>query len=255
MGSPGSTSRPRKTWMPFWRRRAAVFFRQRLVPGAQVDRAAFGVVGVGGQQVHKVPVQVLVQQFGRVAAADQPGGVDLGQRARRHPAVEQRRVLGYIGVALDMRQDRGVALLLHGVQRILDAAGVEGRGQLDQQVARARKAQLAQIQRGQHRGVVDLRARLGGQRQALAAHGLGGLAQRRSALGGKLFQRGAFIVKVRREHQPGCAVGQLLAQQRQRHADILRAVVNAGQQVAVQIDEILFHSPSSLPSSSSPSCL
>lgn len=48
----------------------------------QVGRAFFGVVAIAGEQMHKVPVQQLVQPAAGMPLADQAGCVDLRQASR-----------------------------------------------------------------------------------------------------------------------------------------------------------------------------
>ena len=166
----------------------------------QVGRALDRVVAVAAQNVHKVPLDQLVQPFGGVPVPDQAGGVDLRQAPVADPVVEQRRVLGHKGVALDVGQNRRVPLRADGVERLVDARRVHRGGELDQNVVAPRKGQLAQVKAGQRGGVKHLGAHLTGQPQALGLAGRGHLLECRLAPRGELLHGNALIMEVRREH-------------------------------------------------------
>ena len=166
----------------------------------QVGRALDRVVAVAAQNVHKVPLDQLVQPLGGVSVPNQAGGVDLRQTPVADPVVEQRRVLGHKGIALYVGQNRRVPLRTDGVERLVNARRVHRGGELDQNIVAPRKGQLAQVKAGQRGGVNHLGAHLTGQPQALGLAGRGHLQERCLAPRGKLLHGNALIIEVRREH-------------------------------------------------------
>ena len=108
--------------------------------------------------------------------------------------------------------------------------------------AEAAKAELAQIKAGQSRGIVHLRPKLAGYAQPLGADRSRDLPEGSLAQFDKLFYCDAFIMKVRRKDNADNAVRNLPAHKRHRHIQISGAVVNARQDVAVQLYKRVFHS-------------
>ena len=192
--------------------------------------------------MYKVPVQQLVQPAAGMPLADQAGCVDLRQAPGIDPVVQQGGVLGHKGVALNMGEDRRVALSTDGKQRFINARRLDGGGKFNQNVACVGKGQLAQIKAGQSCGIVHLRPKLAGYAQPLGADRSRDLPEGSLAQFDKLFYCDALIMKVRRKDNADNAIGYLPAHKRHRHIQISGAVINARQDVAVQLYKRVFHS-------------
>ena len=180
------------------------------------------------------PLDELAQLFAELGF-QQGSGVDLCIGTGGYPVVQQGGILQHIGVALDMRDQRHDALLLQIVQGLPDKMRLVGGGEFQQQIGGISHAQRPGVQLAQTGREEHLCPQLEIKLHGLPFQRSSQLFKGSLPLFCKGFYRGALAVEVAGERNIVHTVLVFPAQQLQRDCCILCAVIDAGQNVTMQI--------------------
>src|ERR1035437_9379375 len=197
--------------------------------------APLGVVGIAGHEMHQPAPHQLVRAFlGGLAETAQEGlRRDLQMGALRHPGFQLRQAALQQLVALRMGHDGTEAHMHHAGEDLAGSFGNQEIGEFHQQIA----AVVDGVLPGRAQGIVDI---FQGEVEIAAVVNPRSIARRRLQFADLALHHqrieGVILVGVRAGHDVGGTGGGGLPQHLDGLLQTLGSVVQAGQDVAVDVD-------------------